>query len=206
MKFELPDLPYPQDALEPYVSAETLRYHHGKHHATYVDKLNGLLADSQLSGKSLEEIILATAEDPAHKGVFNNAAQVWNHSFYWNCMTPSGGGEPKGDLAARIAADFHGFDNFRSEFRTAAANQFGSGWAWLVLDKGKLRITATPNAEPPMVRGQHALLTCDVWEHAYYLDYQNRRPDYVDMFLEKLVNWDFVAHQLASAPGQASAA
>ncbi len=206
MKFELPDLPYPHDALEPYVSAETLNYHHGKHHATYVDKLNGLLANAQLSGKSLEEIILATADDPERKGIFNNAAQVWNHSFYWNCLSPNGGGEPKGDLAAKMEADFHGFENFRSEFRAAAVGQFGSGWAWLVLDNGKLRITTTPNAEPPMVRGQHALLTCDVWEHAYYLDYQNRRPDYVDMFLEKLVNWDFVAHQLESAPRQASAA
>ena len=199
MTFELPDLPYPYDALEPHVSAETLRYHHGKHHATYVEKLNGLLAESHLAGKSLEDVILAAAEEPGHRAIFNNAAQVWNHTFYWNCMTPNGGGAPTGDLAAKIEADFHGFDHFRTGFRAAAANQFGSGWAWLVLEDGKLRITATPNAEPPMVHGQHALLTCDVWEHAYYLDYQNRRPDYIDVFLEKLVNWKFVEQKLATA-------
>ncbi len=206
MTFKLPDLPYPHDALEPHVSAETLHYHHGKHHATYVDKLNGLLAETQLAGKSLEEVILASAGDPEHKAIFNNAAQVWNHTFYWNCMTPNGGGAPTGELADKIEADFHGIDNFRAEFRAAAAGQFGSGWAWLVLDNGKLRIVTSSNAELPMVQGQHALLTCDVWEHAYYLDYQNRRPDYVDMFLDKLVNWDFVAQRLASAPRQASAA
>ena len=206
MAFELPDLPYAQDALEPHISAQTLGFHHGKHHATYVDKLNGLLADSQLSGKTLEELILATAGNPQDRAIFNNAAQVWNHTFYWNCMAPNGGGEPKGEIAAKIETDLNGFEKFTADFRAAAMNQFGSGWAWLVLDGGKLQITATPNAESPMVHGKHALLTCDVWEHAYYLDYQNRRPDYVDVFLQKLVNWDFVEQQLAAAPDQASAA
>ena len=206
MRFELPDLPYSSDALDPHISAETLRIHHGKHHAAYVDKLNALIADSDIDAKSLEEIIHATAGQPDSVALFNNAAQAWNHSFYWQCMAPHGGGLPSGSLAARIEQDFHGFENFRSRFRAAATGQFGSGWAWLVLDNGKLEVISTPNATPPQVNNQEPLLTCDVWEHAYYLDYQNRRPDYVDMFLEKLVNWDFVAHRLAEADKPAAAA
>ena len=191
--FELPKLPYSHDALEPYISANTLNYHHGKHHAAYVEKLNGLLSKPGIAGHSLEEIIVATAGRPEDTAIFNNAAQVWNHSFYWQCMTPKGGGVPGGELATRIDEDFHGFDNFRTQFAAAAGSQFGSGWAWLVLQDGNLHITATPNAMSPMVQGQHALLTCDVWEHAYYLDYQNKRPSYVETFLEHLVNWEFAA-------------
>ncbi len=206
MAFVLPDLPYAQDALEPHISARTLSFHHGKHHTTYADKLNGLIAGTAHEGRSLDEIIVASAGDAAHQGVFNNAAQVWNHSFYWNCMTPNGGEAPTGDLAARIDIDLGGFELFKADFAAAAANQFGSGWAWLVLDGDTLKITATGNADLPMAHGQHALLTCDVWEHAYYLDFQNRRPDYVAAFLENLVNWDFVARQLAEATGAKSAA
>lgn len=199
MSIALPDLPYAQDALEPHISANTISFHYGKHHATYVDKLNGLIAGTAHENSTLEEIIMASADDAAQAGVFNNAAQIWNHTFYWNGMAPAGGGTPSGDLAARINADFGGFDAFKEAFATAAANQFGSGWAWLVLDAGSLKITTTSNAALPMTQGQHALLTCDVWEHAYYLDYQNLRPGYVATFLDKLVNWDFVANQLAEA-------
>ena len=206
MKFELPDLPYAPDALEPYISAQTLGCHHGKHHAAYVNKLNSLLASAGPMGSTLEEIMLTSAREPGMKAIFNNAAQAWNHAFYWQCMAPHGGGSPSGELGTRIAEDFHGFDNFRSEFRLAATNHFGSGWAWLVLDGDRLRVTTTSDAMSPLVQCQHALLTCDLWEHAYYLDYQNRRPDYLDIFLEKLVNWDFVARQLTSATGQAAAA
>ncbi len=206
MTFSLPKLPYSVDALEPYISGSTLIYHHGKHHAAYVDKLNGLVDGSPLADRTLEEVILEVKGDPDNVAVFNNAAQAWNHAFYWNCMTPNGGGRPGKELGERIAKNFQGFDNFRSQFIAAASAQFGSGWAWLVLDDGQLRITATSNAETPIAQGQHALLTCDVWEHAYYLDYQNRRGDYVEMFLEKLVNWPFVERQLVEAERQAAAA
>ncbi len=206
MTFELPQLPYAQDALEPYVSADTLNHHHGKHHAAYVSKLNQLVAKSELAGRTLEEIIVGTAGVPEKKAIFNNAAQAWNHAFYWQCMTPNGGGAPDGELATRIAEQFSGFENFRAEFQAAASGHFGSGWAWLVIDDNRLQITTTPDAMTPIATGQHALLTCDVWEHAYYLDYQNRRPDYVAMFLEKLVNWEFVAQRLAMANAQAVAA
>lgn len=189
----LPDLPYAKDALEPHVSAETLEYHHDKHHAAYVNKLKDLLPGSGLEDKTLPEIILATVEDESKKTMFNQAAQVWNHTFYWNCMTPNGGGEPTGDLKGKIEEDFGSYDKFREEFKNAALTQFGSGWAWLVADKenGKLSIAKTSNADNPLAHGQVAVLTCDVWEHAYYVDYRNRRPDYVDTFLDKLVNWDY---------------
>ncbi len=206
MTFELPELPYAQDALEPYVSAETLAYHHGKHHAAYVNKLNQLVSESDIAGRSLKEIIAETVGAPDKKAIFNNAAQAWNHAFYWQCMTPNGGGAPGGELGARIAEDFSGFDNFRAAFQAAASGHFGSGWAWLVLDGGRLQITATSDAMTPIATGQHPLLTCDVWEHAYYLDYQNKRPDYVATFLERLVNWDFVAQRLAQAKTSAVAA
>jgi Fe-Mn family superoxide dismutase len=199
MAHQLPELPYGLDALEPHISRQTLEFHHGKHHAAYVTNLNKAIEGSDLEGKSLEEVILAVAGDAGKAGVFNNAAQVWNHSFYWQCMKPGGGGAPTGALAERDAADIGSFDAFKEQFKTAGATQFGSGWAWLVLDGGSLKITKTANADLPLAHGQKALLTMDVWEHAYYLDYQNRRPDYMTTFLDKLVNWDFVAANLAAA-------
>ena len=199
MAHQLPALPYSLDALEPHISRNTLEFHHGKHHAAYVTNLNNLVAGTDLEGKSLEDTILAVAGDASKAGVFNNAAQVWNHTFYWQGMAPGGGGAPSGELAAKIDADFGGFDAFKEQFKTAGATQFGSGWAWLVLDNGSLKITKTGNADLPLAHGQKALLTMDVWEHAYYLDYQNRRPDYITTFLDKLVNWEFVAANLAAA-------
>ena len=199
MAHTLPALPYDLDALEPHISRSTLEFHHGKHHAAYVTNLNNLVAGTDLEGKSLEETVQAVAGDTSKAGVFNNAAQVWNHSFYWQCMKPGGGERPTGALADKINADFGSFEAFVEQFKTAGATQFGSGWAWLVLDGGTLKITKTANADLPLAHGQTALLTMDVWEHAYYLDYQNRRPDYMTTFLEKLVNWDFVAANLAAA-------
>lgn len=199
MAFTLPDLPYPADALEPHMSAQTFSFHHAKHHAAYVTNLNKLLEGKPLADASLETVIQESAKDPSMAGVFNNAAQVWNHTFFWNCMKPNGGGKPTGAIAAKIDEDLGGYDAFVEQFKTAATTQFGSGWAWLVLENGKLKVTKTPNADLPMVHGQTALLTCDVWEHAYYLDYQNRRPDFVQAFLDNLVNWDFVNANLASA-------
>lgn len=197
MAFELPPLPYDKTALEPTISAKTLEFHHGKHHQTYVTNLNNLVKDTPLADKSLEEIIRVAAADlPAKQGIFNNAAQVWNHSFFWNCMQPSGGGKPTGALLTKIEQAFGSYEKFVEEFKAAAVGQFGSGWAWLVDDNGTLKITKTANADLPMVHGQKALLTVDVWEHAYYLDYQNRRPDFVQAFLDKLVNWNFVAKNL----------
>ncbi len=196
MPFELPPLPYPEDALEPYYSARTFGFHHGKHHKTYVDNLNKLIAGTDLESKSLEEIILVSAGVTEKVGVFNNAAQVWNHTFFWNSMKPGGGGEPTGELAKRIEKSFAGYPKFAEEFKTAAVGRFGSGWAWLVLDGSELKIVSTPNAETPMIKGQKALLTVDVWEHAYYLDYQNRRADFVQAYLDNLVNWDFAAENL----------
>ncbi|MEQ8708636.1 MAG: superoxide dismutase [Rhodospirillales bacterium] len=199
MAFSLPDLPYAQDALEPHITANTLSFHHGKHHNTYVVNLNGMIKDGPMANSSLEEIIKASAGDASKAGVFNNAAQIWNHTFYWHSMKPGGGGKPTGKLAAKIDEDFGSYDKFVEEFKAAGATQFGSGWAWLVLDGGKLKVTKTPNADLPMAHGQTALLTCDVWEHAYYLDFQNRRPDYLSTFLDSLVNWDFAAENLAKA-------
>jgi Fe-Mn family superoxide dismutase len=199
MAFELPALPYPADALKPYMSAETFSYHHGKHHAAYVANLNKLIEGTDLANKSLEEIIKATFGDPDKVGIFNNAAQVWNHTFFWESMKPGGGGAPTGPIADKINADFGGYDKFVEAFKTAAATQFGSGWAWLVLDNGTLKVTKTPNAENPLVHGQVPLLTLDVWEHAYYLDYQNRRPDFISAYLEHLVNWDAANARLAAA-------
>jgi Fe-Mn family superoxide dismutase len=199
MAHNLPSLPYALDALEPHISRNTLEFHHGKHHAGYVNNLNNLVSGTDLEAKSLEETIGAVAGDAAKAGVFNNAAQVWNHSFYWQCLAPSGGGQPSGALLDKICADFGSFDAFKEAFKTAGATQFGSGWAWLVLDNGSLKVTKTANADLPLAHGQKALLTMDVWEHAYYLDYQNRRPDYISTFLDKLVNWEFVAANLAAA-------
>ncbi len=206
MAFELPALPYAQDALEPHISANTLSFHHGKHHNAYVNKLNELIAGTDLEGKSLEEIIMVAAKAEPKSGLFNNAAQVWNHTFYWNSMTPNGGGTPTGELADAINADFGSFEEFATQFKAAGGGRFGSGWAWLVMDaSGKLKVTKTLNADLPMAHGETALLTMDVWEHAYYLDYQNRRPDYMGDFLGKLVNWNFVAENFANAK-QAKAA
>ena len=198
MAIELPPLPYAKDALEPHISANTLDFHHGKHHNTYVVNLNKAIDGTPMASKSLEEIIKASWAEK-NMGVFNNAAQVWNHTFYWNSMKPNGGGKPTGDIAAKIDADFGSYEKFAEEFKTAGATQFGSGWAWLVLDGGKLKVTKTPNAELPMTSGATAILTMDVWEHAYYLDYQNRRPDYMSTFLDKLVNWDFANANLKAA-------
>jgi superoxide dismutase, Fe-Mn family len=196
MAFELPPLPYAKDALEPHMSAKTLDFHHGKHHQAYVTNLNNLLKDSPLAKESLEAIIKASAKDETKAGIFNNAAQAWNHTFFWNSMKPNGGGQPNGKVAQALEKAFGGLAGFQEQFKQAAATQFGSGWAWLVLDGGALKITKTPNAVTPLAQGQTPLLTCDVWEHAYYLDYQNRRPDFVQTFLDKLVNWDFVAKNL----------
>jgi len=197
MPFELPPLPYPDTALEPHYSAKTFSFHHGKHHKAYVDNLNKLLPGSPYEGMALEDIIRATAGDAGKAGFFNNAAQVWNHTFFWHCMTPGGGGRPTGDVAARLDAAFGSYEKFAEQFKAAAVGRFGSGWGWLVLDGGELTIISTPNAETPLAQGKVALLTVDVWEHAYYLDYQNRRPDFVQTFLDHLVNWDFVARNMA---------
>jgi Fe-Mn family superoxide dismutase len=198
MAFTLPPLPYPKDALEPYISAKTLDFHHDKHHKAYVETLNKLVEGTPEADMSLEELIVATHHDDSKTTVFNNAAQVWNHTFLWNCMKKAGG-EPNGGVKKAIDHEFGKYENFAKEFKEAATTQFGSGWAWLVFDAGKLKIIKTSNAINPIAGGQSALLTCDVWEHAYYLDYQNRRPDFVQAFLEHLVNWEFVAENLEKA-------
>lgn len=199
MSFELPPLPYAKDALMPHISPNTFDYHYGKHHQAYVTNLNGLIKDTDFAGSTLEDIIMATHHDASKIGVFNNAAQVWNHTFFWNCMTPQGGGEPSAAFKTKLEETFGSFDQFKADFKQAALTQFGSGWAWLVADRGELKITKTPNAQLPMMFGQTALMTVDVWEHAYYLDYQNRRPDFVQAFLDHLVNWSFVEQNLAAA-------
>jgi Fe-Mn family superoxide dismutase len=195
--FSLPPLPYPPNALEPVISANTLSFHHGKHHKAYVDNLNKLVTGTELEGQSLEQIIQATAGKADKAGIFNNAAQVWNHTFYWQCLKGNGGGQPPADIAQKIEAAFGGYDNFKKELANAAVTQFGSGWAWLVAEGDAVKIVKTANAENPMTKGQRPLLTIDVWEHAYYLDYQNRRPDHVNAVIDKLLNWDFAAENLA---------
>lgn len=201
MAFELPELPYAQDALAPHISAETLSFHHGKHHNAYVVNLNKLVEGTDFEGQSLEDIMKATAGVADKAGVFNNAAQIWNHTFYWRSMAPNGGGKPEGALAAKIDEDFGSFDAFVDAFKTAGATQFGSGWAWLVLDGGSLKVVKTANAECPLTDGMVPLLTMDVWEHAYYIDFQNRRPDYISTFVESLANWTFAAENYAAATG-----
>jgi len=192
MAFSLPDLPYAKDALEPHISAETLEYHYGKHHQTYVDKLNGMIENTDHADKSLEDIIRSS-----DGGLFNNAAQVWNHTFYWHCLSPTGGGQPTGKLADLIARDFGSFDDFKSKFTETAIATFGSGWAWLVqTTDGKLEITSTSNAQTPLTGSAKPLMTCDVWEHAYYIDYRNARPKYMEAFWN-LVNWDYIGSQLS---------
>ena len=199
MPFELLPLPYAKDALAPHISANTLDFHHGKHHQAYVTNLNNLTKDTPLASKGLEEVIKEVAGDSGKVGVFNNAAQVWNHTFFWHCMKPAGGGKPTGQVASAIDQGFGSYEKFVEEFKNACVTQFGSGWGWLAADNGTLKVVKTLNADLPLAHGQKALLTCDVWEHAYYLDYQNRRPDYVQAFLDNLVNWDFVNENLAKA-------
>ncbi len=205
MAFTLPPLPYDKSALEPHISAQTLEFHHGKHHQAYVTKTNELVAGTPLEGKPLEDVIVAAWNDK-NQVLFNNAAQVWNHTFFWSCMSPNGGGKPTGKLAQQIEKDFGSYEKFAEAFKQAGVTQFGSGWAWLVADaSGKLSVTKTPNAELPMVTGNTAILTCDVWEHAYYLDYQNRRPDFLTTFLEKVVNWEFAAENYDNLAAQQAA-
>ena len=200
MAFELPNLPFAPDALEPFMSAKTFEFHHGKHHKAYITNLNNLIKDSDLSSKTLEQIITASAQDAAQAGIFNNAAQVWNHTFFWSCLTPNGGGAiPDGAFKELVAKTFTSEEKFKEEFKNAAVTQFGSGWAWLVLEKGALKIVKTSNADTPIAHNQVPLMTLDVWEHAYYLDYQNRRPDFAQTFLDKLVNWNFVATNFSKA-------
>lgn len=198
----LPELPYAKNALEPHLSAETLEFHHDKHHQTYVTNLNNLIKGTDLEGKTLEEIIKISAGDTAKAGIFNNAAQVWNHTFYWNSIKPNGGGKPTGAIAEKIDAAFGSYEKFAEAFTAAATTQFGSGWAWLVADKvnGDLSIVKTGNADTPLAHGQVAVLTIDVWEHAYYIDFRNARPKYIATFLEHLVNWDYANAKLAGQP------
>ena len=197
MSFELPDLPYAYDALAPYMSAETLEFHHDKHHQAYVTNGNKLLDGSGLEGKSLEDVVRESFGKNA--GLFNNAAQHYNHVHFWNWMKPNGGGAIPGELEARINSDLGSVAEFREAFLNAGATQFGSGWAWLVLNNGKLEVTKTPNGENPLVHGQTPLLGCDVWEHSYYIDYRNARPKYLEAFFDSLVNWEYVAELLDNA-------
>jgi Fe-Mn family superoxide dismutase len=192
MSVPYPDLPYAKDALEPYISARTFEYHYGKHHKAYVDNANKMLEGSDLADKDLVAIIQAAAKDPGKKGLFNNTAQAWNHAFFWQCLKKGGGGKPTGRIAERITADFGSYEKFAEAFKNAGVTQFGSGWAWLVEKGGKLEIMQSANADTPVAQGIKPLLVVDVWEHAYSLDYQNRRPDFLQAFLDHLLNWDFV--------------
>jgi len=190
MSIELPNLPYEKDALAPHISKETIEFHYGKHHKGYVDKLNAAIVGTPWENKSLEDIILG-----ADGGIFNNAAQIWNHTFYWHCLSPSGGGQPTGDLMEAIYTSFGSFESFKSEFTNCALTTFGSGWAWLIYENDKLEIISTSNAATPFKEQKQTLLTVDVWEHAYYIDYRNARPDYLNAFWN-LVNWEFVSNNL----------
>ena len=196
MSFELPSLPYANDALAPYMSAETLDFHHGKHHQTYVTNLNNLLKDHELQSSSLEDIVVKASKDASMAGIFNNAGQHWNHILFWQCMKPNGGGSIPSELEGRLNSDFGSVEQFKEAFTQAGTTQFGSGWAWLAIDNGKLVVTKSPNASNPLVDGMKPILGCDVWEHSYYIDYRNKRPDYLKAFLDSLVNWEFVASQL----------
>lgn len=188
--FTLPKLDYELNALEPYISQNTMEFHYLKHHKTYVDNLNKLVSGTEFENMPLEEVIKATAGNPKHTAIFNNAAQAWNHAFFWHCLAPNGGKEPKGQLLADIITDFGSFENLKAELKNAAVSQFGSGWAWLLRNaEGKLAVMKTSNADNPLAYGLYPLLAIDVWEHAYYLDYQNRRADFVDALLNHLINW-----------------
>ncbi|MCX8070939.1 MAG: superoxide dismutase [Candidatus Binatia bacterium] len=195
----LPPLPWEENALAPTISAQTISFHYGKHHRAYVENLNKLIAGTELADLGLERIVQQTAGKPDKVAIFNNAAQAWNHTFYWRSLSPKGGGKPSGKLFEHLEKDFGGFDNFRSKFAQAAIGQFGSGWAWLVKTGDRLEVIATANADTPITMGKRPLLTIDVWEHAYYLDYQNRRADYVNAVIDKLLNWEFAAQQYAAA-------
>jgi len=197
MAISLPSLPYDKDALSPFISANTLDFHYGKHHKAYVDNLNKLIEGTDLDKLSLEEIIKISSKDAAKTGIFNNAAQSWNHAFYWQCLKAGGGGKPAGEIARMIDATWGSYEKFAEELKNAGTTQFGSGWAWLVLDGKDLKITKTANADTPLAHEQKPLLTIDVWEHAYYLDYQNRRPDYLTTVIQNLINWDFVNANLS---------
>jgi len=199
MGYELPPLPYDYTALEPAISKSTLEFHHDKHHAGYVSKYNAAVEGTELDNKPIEDVIKMVAGDESKTPIFNSGAQAWNHTFYWNSMKPNGGGKPNGELAQKIDADFGSFEKFKEAFKAAGTGQFGSGWAWLVLDQGKLQVTKTLNADNPLTKGQTPLLTMDVWEHAYYLDYQNQRGTYIDAFLDQVVNWEFAAENFAKA-------
>jgi Fe-Mn family superoxide dismutase len=208
MPIELPDLPYPYDALEPVISARTLRTHHGKHHRAYVDKVNGLVKGTDLVGRALETIVIESAgraaANPATTALFNNAAQAWNHAFYWNSLRPQGGRGLQGALGARMRTAFGDATGFAEAFKSAATGHFGSGWAWLVLDGAALKIVTTSNADSPIVRGKVPLLVIDVWEHAYYLDHQERRAAYVAGVVDHLLNWEFARRNFERAAGRAS--
>jgi Fe-Mn family superoxide dismutase len=196
MSFELPKLDYAKSALAPIMSEETLDLHHGKHHQTYITNLNNFIKDTDMSKMTLEEIIINSSKDKSKVGIFNNASQHWNHNLFWKCMKPNGGGQMPPKLEKRIVTDFGSVNNFKKEFKQAGITQFGSGWCWLSIDNGKLVVSKTANAANPLVDKMKPILGCDVWEHSYYIDYRNRRPEYLDKFIDKLVNWEFVEAQL----------
>ena len=199
MAFELPDLPYDYEALAPYMSAKTLHLHHDKHHQAYVTNLNNLIEGTEFAGKSLEDIVTGSYGDAAKQGIFNNAGQHWNHNLFWRTMKKGGGGNPGGELAKRIDDAFGSFESFKEQFKTAGVTQFGSGWAWLAVQGDQLKVMKTPNGENPLVHGMRPILGVDVWEHSYYVDYENRRPEYLAAFLNNLVNWDEVEAELHKA-------
>ena len=192
MEFKLPKLDYANSALSPIMSEETLDLHHGKHHQTYITNLNNFIKDTDMANMSLEDIILTSSKDNSKLGIFNNASQHWNHNLFWKCMKPNGGGNMPPKLEKRIVSDFGNIDNFKKDFKQAGITQFGSGWCWLSINKGKLVVTKTANAANPLIDGMKPILGCDVWEHSYYIDYRNRRPEYLDKFVDSLVDWEFV--------------
>ena len=196
MIFELPKLDYQKNALAPIMSEETLDLHHGKHHQTYVTNLNKFIKDTELSNATLEEIIKKTSKDASKSGIFNNASQHWNHNLFWKCMKSNGGGHMPSQLEKRITSDFGSINKFKEDFIQAGISQFGSGWVWLSIKNGKLIVTKTANAINPLVDNIKPILGCDLWEHSYYVDYRNRRPDYLKVFVDKLINWEFIASQL----------
>ena len=196
MSFELPKLDYAKNALAPIMSEETLDLHHGNHHQTYITNLNNFIKDTDMAGMSLEEIVHNSSKDKSKAGIFNNASQHWNHELFWKCMKPNGGGSMPKKLEDRIKSDLGSIEEFKKQFIQAGITQFGSGWCWLSISNGKLVVSKTPNAENPLIHNMKPILGCDVWEHSYYVDYRNRRPEYLENFFEKLVNWEFVESQL----------
>ena len=196
MSFELPKLDYAKNALAPIMSEETLDLHHGKHHQTYITNLNNFIKDTDMAGMSLEEIVHNSSKDKSKAGIFNNASQHWNHELFWKCMKPNGGGSMPKKLEDRIKSDLGSVEEFKKQFIQAGITQFGSGWCWLSIDNGKLVVSKTPNAENPLIHNMKPILGCDVWEHSYYVDYRNRRPEYLENFFEKLINWEYVESQL----------